>query len=95
MRLRDALRECNELFARRHITNPESRWVRRRSHALLIAHNMQNRDPTEHGVREMFLNTPSERTHASLPEGVTFDRERDLDAQEAEFELVPRDDEVH
>lgn len=38
-----------------HISNPGSRYTKNRSKALLIAHNMQHKNPSARGVWEVRL----------------------------------------
>lgn len=37
----------------RHVVNTYDRWVPSRARALVLAHNMQARDESEYGVREL------------------------------------------
>lgn len=46
--------QWNHEYARQ-VVERSDRWVRSRSRALIIAHDMQNDDPSEYGVRELRL----------------------------------------
>ena len=41
--------------AQRHVDDPTSRWSRSRAHALTLAHNLERKCPSSHGVAELTL----------------------------------------
>ena len=57
----DADTEWNEEFAKMHVMKENSRWCASREKALIMAHNAQNSQHTEYGVRELFIGPKRKR----------------------------------
>ena len=76
----DADTQWNKEYASAEVLKPDRKYCYKRSRALLLAHDIQNRLQTEYGVREMFLEERPKRP----PLGKKKEEESGMNEEEEE-----------